>query len=240
MITITIDDKACVNCSLCVDACPTRVFDFDQASELPTVAHPKECFGCLSCSEICPASAIHHEGAIRTETFYHDPYALEMVKKFAVAEPLHYQSIDGAAERDAAMSDLSLRLLSVGAVLKEIVGGGLASVGLMAGRSLATQLPRYRPPRNLDEALALAKLEFSPAWELDFEKTDDQTLSVKVGKCFVRELCAKENLALGGELCVLFFHYLSGYLGKMGKTQLKLAEANRGQDGCCYQVRITR
>lgn len=240
MIAISIDDKACVNCSLCVETCPTKVFAFDQATELPTVDHPKECFGCLSCSEICPAGAIIHEGAMRTETFYHDPYALNLARKLATEEAIHYQTIDTVAARDAAMSDLSLRLLSVGAVLKEIVGGGLASVGLMAGRSLASQLPRYRPPRNLDEALALAKLEFAPAWELDFKKTDDQSLQITVGKCFVRELCIKENMTLGGELCILFFHYLSGYLSKMAKNQLKLAEANRGQDGCCYQVKITR
>lgn len=239
MITISIDEKACVNCSLCVDTCPTQVFTFDQATELPTVARPKECFGCLSCAEICPANAITHQGAMRTETFYHDPYALELARKLATEETIHYQTIDSAAARDAAMGDLSVRLLSVGAVLKEIVGSGLPSVGLMAGRSLATQLPRYRPPRNLDEALDLAKLEFAPAWELNFTKSDDG-LQITVGKCFVRELCAREKLPLGGELCVLFFNYLSGYLGKMGKTQLKLTEANRGESGCSYQVRIVR
>lgn len=239
MITISIDEKACVSCSLCVDICPTKVFTFDSVKDLPMVSLPKECFGCLSCSEICPSNAIQHSGTSLSSCFHHDSYCTNITGKLAVAEPASFDAIDTPSGLEAAMRDISVRLLSVGAVLKDVVGAGLPSVGLMAGRSLASQLPRYRPPKNIEEAFELAKKEFAPAWELEFEQDADD-IKVHVKECFVRGLCKKENLPLGGELCILFFNYLSGYLGKMTKTQLKLVTADRSTESCCYDVKIIR
>ncbi len=237
MITISIDEKACVSCSLCVDICPTKVFSFNSVKDLPEVALPKECFGCLSCSEICPSDAIQHTGAALSSCFHHDTYCTNIVSKLAVSEPASFEDIASATGLDEAMRDISVRLLSVGTVLKDVVGAGLPSVGLMAGRSLATQLPRYRPPKNLEEAFELAIKEFAPAWGLEF-KQDSDNLKVCVKECFVRGLCKQENISLGGELCVLFFNYLSGYLGKMSKTQLKLVTAERSAESCSYEVKI--
>ncbi|MCX7727632.1 MAG: 4Fe-4S binding protein, partial [Chitinispirillaceae bacterium] len=59
-IKISIDEKACVGCSLCVEICPTKVFENRVDKKEPVVAKEKECFGCLSCTEICPATAINH------------------------------------------------------------------------------------------------------------------------------------------------------------------------------------
>lgn len=239
MITISIDEKACVSCSLCVDICPTKVFNFNSAKDLPEVVLPKECFGCLSCSEICPSDAIQHTGAELSSCFHHDEYCTNIADKLVQTEPALFKTIDSASGRDNAMRDISVRLLSVGAVLKDVVGAGLPSVGLMAGRSLASQLPRYRPPKNLQEAFELAKNEFAPAWELEFEQ-DADTMKVHVKECFVRGLCKQENIPLGGELCVLFFNYLSGYLSKMAKIQLKLVAADRSTESCRYDINILR
>lgn len=237
MITISIDEKACVSCSLCVDTCPTKVFSFNSATDLPEVTHPEECFGCLSCSEICPSDAIQHSGAALSSCFHHDSYCTNITGKLVVFKPTTYQDIVSDSGLDDAMRDISVRLLSVGVVLKDVVGAGLPSVGLMAGRTLATQLPRYRPPKNIEEAFELAKKEFAPAWELEF-KNDADNITVQVKECFVRGLCIKENIPLGGELCTLFFNYLSGYLGKMAKTQLKFISADRTAQSCSYEVKM--
>ena len=237
MITISIDEKACVSCSLCVDFCPTKVFSFNSTRELPEVALPKECFGCLSCSEICPSDAIQHIGLALSGCFHHDIYCTNISSKLAVSEPARFEAIDSTSGLADAMQDISVRLLSVGAVLKDVIGAGLPSVGLMAGRALATQLPRYRPPKNPEEAFELARKEFAIAWELEFEQ-DADNLMIHVKECFVRGLCKKENIPLGGALCVLFFNYLSGYLGKMAKIQLKLVNADKSEESCRYDVKI--
>ena len=81
MITIQVDEKACVSCTLCVDACETRVFAFDEAKGLPEVVNARECFGCLACSAVCPANAIDHTGVPHPMNFYYDIHSLDMLSK---------------------------------------------------------------------------------------------------------------------------------------------------------------
>ncbi len=237
MITVTVDEKACVGCSLCVDTCSTKVFAFNESKSLAEVARPKECFGCLACAEICPADAIDHQGVEMQEAYYHDPYALNVAARLTTAGVHPVNTPTDPARREAAMRDLGVRLLSVAAVFKQTIGQGLPAVGTLAGRTLAGQLPRYRHPRDLAETLALAQEQFFPAWELQPTLAGDQ-LTMEVKGCFVRELCQREGIALGGELCVLFYNYLAGYLSRMGNVKPRLVNAVRGEHACTYEVKL--
>ena len=236
MIQITVDDKACVSCTLCAEICPTDVFIWDEDAGVPKVDKPAECFGCLSCSEICPPHCISHDGVELAESHYHDPYALHLANRLAsdISGRFNVPS-DEASQRQAAV-DLGVRLRSVAEVFKRTLGGSLPAVGTMAGRTLARHLPRYREPAGLDEALDLAVRQFDPAWQLETSRSGDE-LTIKVERCFVRDVCEREGLELGGEMCVLFYNYLAGYLGRMGKVRLRLMGADRGSS-CCYTVKI--
>lgn len=237
MIRITIDEDACVGCTLCVEECPTDVFEFDEEKLIPEVVKEKECFGCLSCSEICPASAIAHEDIVHSEDHYHDEDNILLASRLATKVPLpHAPSDDG--HRKAALEDLGIRLLSVASVFRQTLGGSLPAVGTMAGRTLATQLPRYRVPENFDEVLDLAVEQFAPAWEIIPEYDSASALELKVGTCFIRDLCRDEGIELGGDLCVLFYNYMAGYMGRMGNARLKLLESCPGNKECSYSVEV--
>ncbi len=237
MIDIQIDEKACVGCEICVDACPTKVFAFDAARRLPQAQKPAQCFGCLACAEQCPASAIQHQGILYSTDFFHNPYALNIVSKLTGNGANGHAPRPGAPSIHQAIDDLGVRLLSLAAVLRSTLSSGLPAVGSFAGRTLAGQLPRYQVPKTFDDVLALAKEQFAPAWDLDFQ-VDGETLHIHIKTCFIRELCAKEKLELGGDLCTLFYNYLAGYLNRMGKVRLRLGNANRGADACSYEAKI--
>lgn len=237
MIEIAIDEKACVGCSLCVDYCRTGVFAFNEEKGIAEAVKEKECFGCLGCAEICPATAIDHKGVTLSEAYYHDPYALKLASGML---PGFGNAHNVPADRDRwenALSDLGVRLLSVAAVFRQTLGTGLPAVGTLAGRTLAGRLPRYRPCDSLNDALQLARDEFAPAWEIDTKTEGDDRLVIQVTGCFVRDLCAGENIPLGGELCTLFYYYLSGYISKMGNTRLRLMDAERSESCCVYRIR---
>jgi NAD-dependent dihydropyrimidine dehydrogenase PreA subunit len=82
MIHITIHDKACRGCQLCLDICPTNVFTFDAAAAKATVAHEEDCIGCLSCSYLCPSGAFRHEEHRIVKNFYRDCEFLSRMEKF--------------------------------------------------------------------------------------------------------------------------------------------------------------
>lgn len=237
MIQITVDEAACVSCTLCEEICPTDVFGFDHDRGVPVVSHPDECFGCLSCSEICPPRCLRHSGVERSQAHYHDPYALRLAGRLGSAAGAEYEMPADDASRQHALADLGVRLRSVAEVFKRTLGGSLPAVGTMAGRTLARHLPRYREPAGLGEALDLARAQFAPAWQMT-TRLEGDSLEVEVGQCAVREVCRREQVELGEEMCVLFYNYLAGYVGRMGKTRLKLVEAERGWEGCRYRVKV--
>lgn len=237
MIEIAIDEKACVGCTLCVDYCQTGVFAFNEEKGKAEVAESKECFGCLGCAEICPATAIDHKGVNLSEVFYHDPYALRLAAGIK-ADSWRPPNIPQDREHwERALADLGVRLLSVAAVFRQTLGSGLPSVGTLAGRTLAGQLPRYQGCHSLEAALQLAREQFAPAWEVEPELEGDDKLTIRVKGCFVRDLCKREKIPLGEELCTLFFYYLSGYVAKMGNARLRLMKVERGETACSYEVK---
>ncbi len=115
----------------------------------------------------------------------------------------------------------------------------MPAVGTMAGRTLANQLPRYQEPETFQEVQLLTHKQFSPSWDLSFKENGDE-LTIETGTCFIRELCKKEGIELGGDLCVLFYNNLAGYLGKMGGIRLKLEEMCPGDDSCSYNIKMYR
>lgn len=237
MITISIDEQACVGCTLCVDACPTEVFGFDEARSLPTLAKPRECFGCLACSQECPSDAIHHEGVQESVHYHQSPYAMMLASR--ISGGIEVSSGMDRQQLSKAMADLSVRLVSLGAVLKDTLSTGLPAVGSLAGKTLATQLPRYQVPKSREEAFELAKRQFAPVWEIEPRLSGDE-LTVAVKGCFVREVCQKEKCELGGELCVLFGHYLVGYLTALTGMRLRLMKVQRDWSACAYETKVYR
>lgn len=237
MIDITVDEKACVGCALCVDYCQTGVFSFCEEKQVASVSKPKECFGCLGCAEICPATAIDHKGIILSEAYYHDPRALKLAAAMKTDSWREPKVPREKEQWEKALTDLGVRLLSIASVFKQTVGSGLPAVGTLAGRTLAGQLPRYRQCGSIEEALQLAREQFAPTWEIEPRLEGEDRLFIEVKNCFVRDLCQREKIELGGELCTLFFYYLNGYISKMGNARLRLTKAERGESGCVYEMK---
>ena len=60
---ISVTDKYCKGCRLCVEACPQGVIDLSKASINSKGYHPAEliaegCTGCGICAIVCPEAAI--------------------------------------------------------------------------------------------------------------------------------------------------------------------------------------
>jgi NAD-dependent dihydropyrimidine dehydrogenase PreA subunit len=56
MIELVFDDR-CTRCGICVEVCPTNVFDEDE-SGLPVIARQSDCQTCFMCELYCPPDAL--------------------------------------------------------------------------------------------------------------------------------------------------------------------------------------
>jgi len=54
---VTVFPIWCKGCGLCIEFCPTKVFEADGEGR-PVVAHPEKCTGCGWCEWHCPDFAI--------------------------------------------------------------------------------------------------------------------------------------------------------------------------------------
>lgn len=55
----TIDEETCIGCRLCVEFCPNKVLEFDEAARKARVTYPFNCVvECKACAKICPVDAI--------------------------------------------------------------------------------------------------------------------------------------------------------------------------------------
>ncbi|MFA4839137.1 MAG: 4Fe-4S binding protein [Candidatus Neomarinimicrobiota bacterium] len=53
---VTINEKWCKSCGICVHFCPKKVLEMGQFNAV--VVHPEQCIGCRMCENLCPDFAV--------------------------------------------------------------------------------------------------------------------------------------------------------------------------------------
>jgi len=81
-LELTIHEKGCRGCEMCVDICPTKVFEFDVEKHLSVVKHSEDCIACLSCTFICPTGAISHRNYHSVKNYYRDIDYCKKLERF--------------------------------------------------------------------------------------------------------------------------------------------------------------
>jgi NAD-dependent dihydropyrimidine dehydrogenase PreA subunit len=82
MLEMTIHEKSCRGCHLCLDICPTECFSFDEETQKAAVAILENCIECLSCAYICPSGAILHNNHHEVKNFYRNIEFSRRMEKF--------------------------------------------------------------------------------------------------------------------------------------------------------------
>ncbi len=81
-LEITVHEQSCRGCELCIDICPTKVFELDAEKRLCVVKHAEDCIACLSCAYMCPSNAITHTDYHAVKNFYRDAEFCRRMGKF--------------------------------------------------------------------------------------------------------------------------------------------------------------
>ena len=236
MAQINIEQKACRGCELCVDECPTKVFEYDTENNIPVIARKDDCVECLSCYYICPSTAIGLEDIEISKELYRDLSVQDKMKKFLLEQDPYAGQELAVKDYELALKDMFVRIQAMSDVYHHIAGKSLPALGTSAGQVMAQHFPSIAPIHAIEDALKALKEELNPAWVLSYELSDS-SLQIKIDDCFVRESCQFLGRPLGENLCVLFGGYMLGYLYARLSHRFKIVNVSPGTT-CNYEVKI--
>jgi len=237
-IKITIDEKACRGCRLCVDICPTEVYEFDEKEKKCKVKTVKDCIECASCQYVCPSNCITQEGLYYSKNFFRneDVYGRAGRYLFPLQDSMELSKEDYIL----AAKDIRTRLSALGATFKKMVGASAPTVATTAGRAGAWHLPEMYEEKvgNLSSLLDDLKERLKYGWEMKPEMKGDNEAALIIAACPVREICQAEGLKIGGDLCDLFKSYLTGIIVEILKKRPMIKIESTGDSQCQYAVKL--
>jgi len=225
MATVTITDRGCRGCTMCVDICPVDVFDYDEAQQLAQVARPQDCIGCLSCRYICPSQCVDVGEVEMLRPFHRIEGHAALIERFLQqkAETTALTSED----LEEARLDLAARLLALAGTVVETMGRGHKAVGRTAGTVAAGHLPEVYDEHGLDGVLEGMRRLFVGAFPFDF-KLSGEDIDLSFKPCGLCQIVRDAGETVGeAVLCEIFHEYWAGlvtaYLGKTYKYDMPKA-----------------
>ena len=238
MPTVQIDQPGCRDCGLCVDICPTHVFDRVETEAIARVTRPEDCIGCTSCVYMCPSRCLTVSDAIEQRPFHRIEKNASLVARFLQQTPAVAQL--SQADYDEALRDTHVRLKALADALKEIMGRGQRAVGRSAGTLSAAHLPEMYETSNAIDLLAALRRRFTNAF--DFEAKVEQegdTITLSFPNCALRKVVAEQGEVAGtASLCDLFHEYWAGLMGAFSGRNYSLATLSTvGQCSIKFQIR---
>jgi len=233
MPSLQIETQGCRACTLCVDVCPTQVFDMDPQKQVAQASRPDDCVGCCSCEYICPSRCVAVAGTERQLPFHRLDEASRLVSRFLQQQPSHAQV--SASDVDWALGDVRTRLRALGESATETMGRGLKVVGRTAGTLAAAHLPDLYENSSLDSVLNKLKLRFAGSFPFEFQIAD-KSVAFSFSNCAIQQIVQEGQSQLGSDsLCVLFHEYWAGLVGEYCKNKFAV-EPNEKQGPCSFSI----
>lgn len=215
MPLVTIEDKGCRGCSLCVDKCPVSVFEAEMrpaGGQSAHVVHSEDCMGCFACYHLCPSQCIQITDAELQRPFYRVEENVNFVERF-----LQTGTTTGslqASDWDEAYRDVSTTLVALAEAIVENVGRAVNAVGRQAGKVAASHFPEIYEEQELDGVLGRLRERFQDCFSFEYE-IHGEDIHFTFTNCALNQIVAQETREKVGDavLCRLFHDYLAGLAG---------------------------
>ena len=237
MPTVHIEEAGCRDCGLCVEICPTKVFEEEAGKKLAKVVRQEDCIGCTSCEYLCPSRCLSVTDAKLQRPFHRVETDAALVSRFLQQVPATQQL--GAADYAEALADTQVRLKALAAALKEIMGRGHKAVGRSAGTLAAAHMPEMYETTQMADLLAGLRRRFAHAFDFEANVEADGVVSLVFSGCALHKVVTSQGEVVGtATLCELFHEYFAGLMSAFsGKSYTITSVGTVGQCTMKFQIR---
>lgn len=211
MPTVHIEEAGCRDCGLCVEICPTKVFEEQADRKLAKVVRQEDCIGCTSCEYLCPSRCLSVTDAKLQRPFHRMEANTALVSRFLQKVPATQQLSRG--DYDEALKDTHVRLKALADAIKEVVGRGQKAVGRSAGTLAATHMPEMYESKEMKDLLAGLRRRFAGAFDFESQVDDSGAVTLTLARCALHKVVSAQGEVVGtASLCELFHEYLAGLM----------------------------
>jgi 2-oxoglutarate ferredoxin oxidoreductase subunit delta len=238
MPVVQIEEVGCRDCGLCVEICPTDVFEEEAQKKMAKVVRPEDCIGCTSCVYLCPSRCLTVTDTKLQRPFHRMETNAALVSRFLQQVPATEQLTQ--ADYDEALRDAHVRLRALSDALKEIMGRGQKAVGRSAGNLAAAHMPEMYETTQMADLLAGLRKRFVHAFEFDAKvEADGSTVTLQFPKCALHKVVSEQGQVAGSaNLCDLFHEYFAGLLSAFSGRNYSVATLDTvGQCTVKFQIR---
>jgi 2-oxoglutarate ferredoxin oxidoreductase subunit delta len=238
MATVHIEEAGCRDCGLCVEICPTDVFEAEAEKKMAKVVRQEDCIGCTSCMYLCPSRCLTVDEVKLQRPFHRMEANTALVSRFLQQVPATEQL--NQADYDEALRDTHVRLRALADALKEIMGRGQKAVGRSAGNLAAAHMPEMYETTKMTDLLAGLRKRFAHAFEFDAQvEADGNTVTLTFPNCALHKLVSQQGEIVGSaSLCDLFHEYFAGLMSAFsGKNYSYTNLGTVGQCSLKFQIR---
>ena len=237
MHTVQIEEAGCRDCGLCVEICPTKVFEEETGKKLAKVVRQEDCIGCTSCVYLCPSRCLTVTEAKLQRPFHRMESNAALVSRFLQQIPATEQLTQ--ADYDEARKDTHVRLKALADALKEIMGRGQKAVGRSAGNLAAAHMPEMYETTALSDLLAGLHRRFAHAFDFEAKiEADGTTVTLTFPTCALHKVVTAQGEIVGSaNLCELFHEYFAGLLSAFSGRSYAVANLGTAL-GCTMKFQI--
>jgi NAD-dependent dihydropyrimidine dehydrogenase PreA subunit len=237
MPTVQIEEAGCRDCGLCVEICPTKVFEEETGKRLAKVVRQEDCIGCTSCVYLCPSRCLSVTDVKLQRPFHRVETDAALVSRFLQQVPATQPLT--AADYSEALVDTHVRIKALAAALKEIMGRGQRAVGRSAGNLAAAHMPEMYEATQMVELLAGLRHRFAHAFDFDAKVESDGAVTLTFPGCALHKVVTSQGEVVGSaNLCELFHEYFAGLMSAFsGKSYAVATLGTVGQCTMRFQIR---
>ena len=237
MHTVQIEEAGCRDCGLCVEICPTKVFEEETGKRLAKVVRQEDCIGCTSCVYLCPSRCLTVTEAKLQRPFHRMEESAALVSRFLQQIPATEQLTQ--ADYDEALKDTHVRLKALADALREIMGRGQKAVGRSAGNLAAAHMPEMYETTALSDLLAGLHRRFAHAFDFEAKiEADGTTVTLTFPTCALHKVVTAQGEIVGSaNLCELFHEYFAGLLSAFSGRSYAVANLGTAL-GCTMKFQI--
>lgn len=228
MPKVAIDPAGCRACSLCIDICPTDVFEMNQQTEVAEVKTEDDCIGCTSCHYLCPSRCLTVTEHGNQRPFFRIEQNRQLIEKFLQQKTAEAELT--AEDWQEALKDVSVRLTALGQSVTETMGRGQKAVGRKAGQLAAAHLPEMYEGRSVEDVIARLRKRFVHSFDFDATVGDSGSeITIQFSKCALHRVVKEAGDEVGTSLlCGLFHEYWAGLLGTFTNNSYKIEMKEAG------------